>query len=65
MSDLGYYEISTDRPETAARVQAATQAVADELAYREWNLARWSIGLTALVGLGAIAAAAISRGSLK
>lgn len=65
MHDLGYYEVSTDRPETATRVQDETKAVADELAYREWNLARWSIGLTALVGLGAIAAAALAKGNLK
>ena len=65
MSDLGYYEVSTDRPETAKAQEQAKQDVADELAYREWNLARWSIGLTALVGLGAIAATVIARGNLK
>ena len=65
MPDLGYYEVSTDRPETAKAQEQAKQDVADELAYREWNLARWSIGLTALVGLGSIVAVVVAVGSAR
>ena len=65
MHDLGYFEESTDKPETQKALEQAKTDVANELAYREWNLARWSIGLTALVGLGAIAAAALAKGNLK
>jgi hypothetical protein len=65
MTSLGYFEESTDRPETQKALEQAKTDVANELAYREWNLARWSIGLTALVGLGAIAGAALARGNLK
>ena len=65
MRDLGYFEDSTDNPETAKAQEQAKTDVANELAYREWNLARWSIGRTALVGLGAIAATVIARGNLK
>jgi len=65
VTSLGYYEVSTDKPETQKALEQAKTDVANELAYREWNLARWSIGLTALVGLGAIAATVIARGNLR
>ena len=48
---------STTTPAVEAQERADAAAVAAELAYRERHLAGWTISLTAVVGLAALAAA--------